>query len=97
MFDETMEFSTYNDFFKRRDRIKHKYNSMNDTKKRIYKMYLYSQREMSTTKVDLIWEFLNEPDTSVYCPSFEKLRQHFVESLEPNLPEYITESDNFEY
>jgi len=97
MFDESMGFSTYNDFFKRRNNIKKQYMQMNCQEKRIYKMYLYSQRDMSTPKVDLIWEFLNESDTSIYCPSKEKLKMYFVDALEKDDSEYIVEDDEFEY
>lgn len=99
MFDNSIGFTTYNDFFKRRNDIKKQYRGMKDDTKAIYKMYLYSQRELSTNKVDLIWEFLNEPDTSCYCPTTEQLEQYFVESLEHDdkYDDYLTEDDNFEY
>lgn len=96
MFDETMGFTTYNDFFKRRSYIKEKYQNLDTNGRSIYKMYLYSQRELSTTKVDLIWEFLNEPNTSIYCPTTEQLEQYFVEALEHD-DEYIVEDDSIEY
>lgn len=97
MFDESMGFSTYNDFFKRHATIKKKYAKLDCQQKKIYKMYLYSQREMSTQKVDLIWEYLNECDTSIYCPSEEKLKMYFVDALEKDDSEYIVEDDEFEY
>lgn len=97
MFDESMVFSTYNDFFKRHDIIKKKYAKLDCQQKKIYKMYLYSQREMSTQKVDLIWEYLNECDTSIYCPSEETLKMYFVDALEKDYSEYIVEDDEFEY
>lgn len=97
MFDESMGFSTYNDFFKRRNAIKKKYTKLNCQGKKIYKMYLYSQRDMSTQKVDLIWEYLNESETSVYYPTDEKLKMYFVDALEKEDNEYIVEDDEFEY
>lgn len=97
MFDESMGFSTYNDFFKRRDDIKKKYNLLKDEIKRIYKMYVYSQRDLSRQKVDIIWEFLNEPDTSSDCPTEEQLRQYFVKALEKDDSEYVIDGDKFEY
>lgn len=97
MFDDSMGFSTYNDFYKRRLAIKDKYTKLSCQGKQIYKMYLYSQREMSTQKVDLIWEYLNESDTSVYYPTDEKLKMYFVDALEKEDNEYIVEDDEFEY
>lgn len=97
MFYESMGFSTYNDFYKRRIGIKKKYISLSCREKQIYKMYLYSQRDMSTTKVDLIWEYLNEADTSVYYPTEEKLKQYFVDALEKDDSEYVIDGDEFEY
>lgn len=99
MFDDDMEFSTYNDFFKRRKRIKEMYTNMDKQAKAIYKLYLYAQREMSVGKVDLIWEYLNEPSNSLYCPSDEQLMVYFVEALEPKPTnkEYLEEEKHFEY
>lgn len=99
MFDDSLEFLTYNEFFKRRGMIKKKFRSMDSEKQRIYKMYVYSQREMSDKKVDLIWEYLNEPDSSVLCPTTPQLKQYFIESLEHNekYDDYLSEDDEFEY
>lgn len=96
MFDDSIGFTTYNDFFKRRDIIKKKYRNMKDKEREIYRMYLYSQRDMSTQKVDLIWEFLNEADTSCYCPTQEQLAQYFNHELE-NIERSRLEGDNIEY
>lgn len=99
MVNEIMIFPTYNDFFNRRDIIKREYRKLNSDNKRIYRMYLYAQRELSTNKVDLIWEYLNEPDSSKFCPTEEQLRQYFVKKLEHEIKyndDYIGE-DNFEY
>lgn len=82
MFDGSVGFTTYNDFFKRRDIIKSKYGKLKSREKEIYRMYLYSQRELSVQKLDLIWEFLNEPDTSSDCPTLQQLEQYFSYELE---------------
>ena len=97
MFDDSMGFSTYNDFFKRRDIIKKKYKSAKREIKDIYKMYVYSQRHLSRRKVDLIWEYLNEPDTSVDCPTKEQLEMYFVQALEKKDEDYKLEGEDFEY
>lgn len=96
MFDDSLGFATYNDFFKRRNEIKKKYRKLTDSMRKIYKMYLYSQRDMSTNKVDLIWEFLNEPDTSCYCPTEDQLKQYFNHELEALELSHLA-GDDFEY
>lgn len=100
MFDEIMNFSIYNDFFKRRNIIKKAYKKLSSEQKQIYRMYLYSQRELSTNKLDLIWEFLNEPDNSYYCPKEEDLARYFVKELEHEIKyndDYPMEDENNEY
>lgn len=96
MFDESLGFSTYNDFFKRRESIKKKFKNMKDTERKIYRMYLYAQREFSTNQVDLIWEYLNEPDNSFYCPSIDQLSQYFNHKLE-EIEKSRLEGDEFGY
>lgn len=99
MVNEIMIFSTYNDFFNRRQIIKREFKKLNNDNKRIYRMYLYAQRELSTNKLDLIWEYLNEPDNSVYCPTDEQLKQYFVQKLEHEIvynDDYLGD-DEFEY
>ncbi len=96
MFDGSLGFTTYNDFFKRRVAIKKEYRALKDDVKRIYKMYLYSMRELSTNKVDLIWEFLNEADTSNLCPTEEQLKQYFSYELEQSEINHLV-GDEFEY
>ena len=99
MFDDSMGFLTYNDFFKRRKQIKVKFHNLKPSDRRIYRMYLYSNREMSTTKVDLIWEYLNEADNSPLCPTIEQLSMYFVEALEPKPTNkaYLEEESKHEY
>ena len=96
MFDNDLGFSTYNDFFKRREKIKKKFKSMGDKERKIYRMYLYAQREFSTNQVDLKWEYLNEPDNSIYCPTMEQLSQYFNHKLE-EIELRRLEGDDFEY
>lgn len=96
MFDSSVGFTTYNDFFKRRNTIKSRYSKLNDRDKEIYRMYLYAQRELSTQKVDLIWEFLNEPDTSYDCPTKKQLEQYFSYELE-EIEKNRLEGDILEY
>lgn len=94
MFDNsTVGFLTYNEFFKRRERIKTCFRKMKSEYQDIYKMYLYAKRELSTTVVNLIWEYLNEQDNSSLCPTTEQLEQYFVEALEnkPTNKEYLEE------
>lgn len=96
MFSDSLGFSTYNDFYKRREQIKKEFRRMKGKELSIYRMYLYSKREISTNKVDLIWEYLNEPDTSVLCPKDEQLRQYFNKELD-ELEKRRMESEYIEY
>jgi len=62
-------------------------------------MYLYAQRELSTNKLDLIWEFLNEPASSMDCPTEKELKQYFVQKLEHDVKyndDYVGD-ETFEY
>lgn len=105
MINEIMIFPTYNDFFNRRNIIKREFKKLNTDDKRVYRMYLHAQRELSTAKVELIWEFLNEPDNSCYCPTEEQLKQYFVQKLEHEIKynddyrfeDDDKEDDKFEY
>lgn len=100
MINEIMIFSIYNDFYKRRNIIKKEYKKLSSEQKQIYRMYLYAQRELSTNKVDLIWEFLNEPDNSKYCPTEEQLERYFVTELEHEVKyndDYPMEDEDSEY
>lgn len=96
MFEGSVGFTTYNDFFKRRNTIKKEYGKMKDKEREIYRMYLYSQRDLSTQKLDLIWEFLNEPETSCYCPTDKQLEQYFSYDLE-EIERSRIEGENIEY
>lgn len=96
MFDDSLGFNTYNDFFKRRQNIKKKFKLMGDKERKIYRMYLYAQRDFSTNQVDLIWEYLNEPDSSIFCPTTEQLKQYFNHKLE-EIELSRLEGDDFEY
>jgi len=95
-----MIIPTYNDFFNRRDIIKREFKKLNNNDRRIYRMYLYAQREFSTNKLDLIWEFLNEPENSAYCPTEDQLKQYFVQNLEHEVEynsDYPLGDENIEY
>jgi len=98
--NDIIMFSTYNDFFNRRNIIKREFNKLNSDSKRIYRMYLYAQREFTTNKLDLIWEFLNEPDNSIDCPSESDLKRYFVKALEHDIEynqDYHDGGDYIEY
>lgn len=78
--NEIMKFETYNDFFDRREMIKRCFDKLDMQHRQIYRYYLYANRQMSTTKLDLIWEYLAEPSDSEDFPSLEKLSQYYVNS-----------------
>ena len=74
---ENMTFSTFNDFYVRRKIIKSLFQNLNQDMKEIYKMYLYSNRILSTQKADCMWEYLNEPRDSGYFKYESDLRLYY--------------------
>ena len=74
---ENMTFSTVNDFYVRRKIIKGLFQNLNQDMKEIYKMYVYSQRVLSTRKADCMWEYLNEPQDSGYYKYENDLRMYY--------------------
>lgn len=93
MINETMVFTTYNDFFKRRYIIKREFNKLNDEHKQVYKWYLYANRMLSTQKVNIMWEFLSEPENSIFRPTDELMKKYCTTEYTPE----NTESNNIEY
>lgn len=85
LINETMRFTTYNDFYNRRYIIKSVYNRIDKEHQDIYKMYLYANRWLSVMKCDLMWEFLNEPENSEFRPSDEDLRKYCTGLGEDNI------------
>lgn len=74
---ENMTFSTFNDFYVRRKIIKDLFQGLNQDMKYIYKMYVYSNRLLSTQKADCMWEYLNEPRDSGYFKYESDLRLYY--------------------
>lgn len=73
MVDPDMMFLNFLDFYKNAEYIKMRYTNLSVDKKRIYKMYVYSNRILKDYLADKIWEYLNEPFGSVYYVSYEML------------------------
>lgn len=78
--NERMRFETYNDFYIRRKIIRDLFDKSSNDEKEIYKYYLYSNRLLSTMKVDLIWEYLIEPDNSFAKSTEEDLARYYDKS-----------------
>lgn len=76
MVNPSMTFFNFQDFYLNAKRIKSLYVNLSVEEKRIYKMYVYSNRLLSDKKVDKVWEFLNEPFGSVYYVSYEMLGEY---------------------
>lgn len=76
MVNPSMIFFNFQDFYLNAKRIKSLYVNLSVEEKRIYKMYVYSNRLLSDKKVDKVWEFLNEPFGSVYYVSYEMLGEY---------------------
>lgn len=73
MVDSAMIFYTFKDFYANAERIKEKYEKLSYYDKRIYKMYVYSNRSLSEKVANKVWEYLNEPFGSAYYVSYEML------------------------
>lgn len=73
MVNPSMIFFNFSDFYENAERIKCEYVNLSDEKKRVYKMYVYSNRLLKEFLADKIWEYLNEPFGSAYYVSKEML------------------------
>lgn len=73
MVDPSMMFYNFFDFYKNAERIKTQYACLSVEKKRVYKLYVYSNRLLKEFLADKIWEYLNEPFGSAYYVSREML------------------------
>lgn len=71
-----MTFFNFQDFYIHAKRIKALYVNLTVDEKRVYKMYVYSNRLLNDKKVDKVWEYLNEPFGSVYYVSYEMLGEY---------------------
>ena len=58
MVNTSMTFFNFQDFYVNAKRIKSLYVNLSVEEKRIYKMYVYSNRLLSDKKVDKVWEYL---------------------------------------
>ena len=64
------------DFYARRVRIRKGFATLNDRDKRVYRMYIYSNRLLTSTVADLVWEYLTEPINSHDFPSAFRMQAH---------------------
>lgn len=76
MVNPSMTFFNFQDFYIHAKRIKALYVNLTVDEKRVYKMYVYSNRLLNDKKVDKVWEYLNEPFGSVYYVSYEMLGEY---------------------
>lgn len=54
-----LQFYSFNDFFKKKDIIKRKYNTLTTKEIRIYKMYVYATCFETEHTKDVMWNYLN--------------------------------------
>ena len=80
MIKEELRFIGFKDFYKRSRIIKSKYRSLSLEEKWTYKYYLYSNSLISLTRLDLMWEYLNEPESSEYYVSRRKLGEEYLKA-----------------
>ena len=76
MIDSSMIFYNFQGFYKNAKRIKFKYDRLCTDDKKVYKMYIYSNRMLKEKIADKIWEYLNEPFGSFYYVSYEMLGEY---------------------
>lgn len=80
MIKEELRFIGFKDFYKRSRIIKSTYMSLSLEEKWTYKYYLYSNSFISLTRLDLMWEYLNEPESSEYYVSRRKLGEEYLKA-----------------
>lgn len=68
-----MIFYNFNDFFDNAKRIKKRFDTLSLIDKKVYKLYVYSNRDIKENILDKIWEYLNEPFGSCYYVSHNML------------------------
>ena len=64
--EKDIQFYSFKDFFENKDYIKKRYELLSTKERRLYKLYVYSTCFETEYAKDLIWEFLNEPESN-YC------------------------------
>jgi hypothetical protein len=73
MVSPSMIFYNFFDFYENAECIKAEYARLSVEQKRVYKMYVYSNRLIKEFLADKIWEYLNEPFGSAYYISRDML------------------------
>ena len=80
MIKDEMRFIGFKDFYKRSRKIKSMYDRLSLEEKWTYKYYVYSNALISQNRLDLIWEYLNEPENSEYFVSRKKLGEQYLKA-----------------
>lgn len=80
MIQDEMRFIGFKDFYKRSRKIKSMYDRLSLEEKWTYKYYVYSNALISQNRLDLIWEYLNEPENSEYFVSRKKLGEQYMKA-----------------
>lgn len=80
MIQDEMRFIGFKDFYKRSRKIKSMYDKLPLEEKWTYKYYVYSNALVSQNRLDLIWEYLNEPENSEYFVSRKKLGEQYLKA-----------------
>lgn len=80
MIQDEMRFIGFKDFYKRSRKIKSMYERLSEKDKWTYKYYVYSNALVSQNRLDLIWEYLNEPENSEYFVSRKKLGEQYMKA-----------------
>ena len=78
MIRDELRFVGFRDFYKRSRYIKQIYRSLPIDEKWHYKYYVYSNRLIDQKHVDLIWQYLNESESSEDYVSRSKLGDEYL-------------------
>ena len=72
--DKDLQFYSFIDFFKKKDKIKEKYKTLSIRDVQIYKMYVYSLCFETEHIKDIMWEWLNDNEEQINSMIFIEYR-----------------------
>ena len=75
--DEYMQFTTYDDFYERKELIRKRFVGLTERDRAIYRLYVYSNRLLSDKLADIVWEFLQESKESPWNVPYERMEYYY--------------------
>lgn len=77
MIKEAMKFSSYADFYERREIIRNLYKELGIVDKCTYKYYIYSRRYIPEKKCDAMWTYVNDLEHEDMISCLEYLEKEY--------------------